>query len=50
LVGAVEVQIVTTDRAVRSEIIRAEEPIAADLPGPGHRGDLHQFLSRKRWK
>jgi hypothetical protein len=33
LVGAVEVQVATTDRAVHSEIIRAEEPIAADLPG-----------------
>jgi hypothetical protein len=33
LVGAVEVQVTTTDRAVRSETIRAEEPTAADLPG-----------------
>ena len=33
LVGAVEVQVTTTDRAVHSEIIRAAEPIAADLPG-----------------
>ena len=33
LVGAVEIQVITTDRAVHSEIIRAEEPIAADLPG-----------------
>jgi hypothetical protein len=33
LVGAVEIQVTTTDHAVRSEIIRAEEPIAADLPG-----------------
>jgi hypothetical protein len=33
LVGAVEVQVTTTDRVVRSEIIRAEEPTAADLPG-----------------
>ena len=33
LVGAVEVQVTSTDRAVHSEIIRAEEPIAADLPG-----------------
>ena len=33
LVGAVEVQVTTTDRAVDSAIIRAEEPIAADLPG-----------------
>ena len=33
LVGAVEVQVTSTDRAVHSEIIRAEEPIAAELPG-----------------
>ena len=33
LVGAVEFQMTTSDRAVHSEIIRAEEPIAADLPG-----------------
>ena len=33
LVGAVEIQLTTTDRAVHSEIIRAEEPITADLPG-----------------
>jgi hypothetical protein len=33
LVGAVEIQVTTTDRAVHSEIIRADEPIAADLPG-----------------
>jgi hypothetical protein len=33
LVGAVEVQVTTTDRVVHSEIIRAEEPTAADLPG-----------------
>ena len=33
LVGAVEVQVTTTERAVHSEIIRAEEPITADLPG-----------------
>jgi hypothetical protein len=33
LVGAVEVQVTTTDRVVRSEIMRAEEPTAADLPG-----------------
>ena len=33
LVGAVEVEVTTTDRAVHSEIIRAEEPFAADLPG-----------------
>jgi hypothetical protein len=33
LVGGVEVQVTTTDRSIHSEIIRAEEPIAADLPG-----------------
>jgi hypothetical protein len=33
LVGAVEIQVTTTERAVHSEIIRAEEPIAAELPG-----------------
>ena len=33
LVGAVEVQVTSIDRAVHSEIIRAEEPITADLPG-----------------
>jgi hypothetical protein len=33
LVGAIEVQVTTTDRAVHSAIIRAAEPIAPDLPG-----------------
>jgi hypothetical protein len=33
LIGAVEVQLTTTDRAVRSEIVRADESITADLPG-----------------
>jgi len=33
LVGAVEIQVTTTERAVHSEIVRAEEPISADLPG-----------------
>jgi hypothetical protein len=33
LVGAVEIQVTTIERAVHSEIIRAEEPIAAELPG-----------------
>jgi hypothetical protein len=33
LVGAVEIQVTTLERAVHSEIIRAEEPIAAELPG-----------------
>ena len=33
LIGAVEVQVTSSDRAVHSEIIRAEEPISANLPG-----------------
>ena len=33
LVGAVEVQVTTTDRVVRSDFLRAEEPTTADLPG-----------------
>jgi len=33
MVGALEVEVTTSDRAVHSEMIRAEEPIAADLPG-----------------
>jgi len=33
LIGAVEVQLTTTDRAIRSEIVRVEESIMADLPG-----------------
>jgi hypothetical protein len=33
MVGAVEVQVTTSDHAVHSEMIRGEEPIAADLPG-----------------
>ena len=33
LVGAVEIQVTTTDRAIHWEVVRAEEPIAADLPG-----------------
>ena len=33
IVGALEVQVTTSDRAVHSEMIRAEEPVAADLPG-----------------
>jgi len=33
LVGAVELQMTSTERAVHSEFIRAEEPITADLPG-----------------
>ena len=45
LVGAVEVQVTTTDRAVHSEIIRAEEPLAADLPG-----DLAAAAGRLLWR
>jgi hypothetical protein len=33
LVGAVEVEVTTADRAVHSEIVRAEEAVSADLPG-----------------
>lgn len=33
LIGAVEVEFTRTDRTVQSEIIRAEEPVGADLPG-----------------
>ena len=33
LIGAVEVQVTTPDRAVHTEIIRSSEPVAADLPG-----------------
>ena len=33
LVGAVEVEVTTAGRAVHSEIVRAEEPVSADLPG-----------------
>ena len=33
LVGVVEVEVTTPDRAVHSEILRAEEAISADLPG-----------------
>src|SRR4029079_17461500 len=33
MVGAVEVQVTTVERAIHSEMIRGEEPIAADLPG-----------------
>jgi hypothetical protein len=45
LVGAVEVQVTTADRAVHSEIIRAEEPITADLPG-----DLATAAGRLLWR
>jgi hypothetical protein len=33
LIGAVEVELTRTDRSMHSEIIRAEEPVGADLPG-----------------
>jgi len=33
LIGAVEVELTRTDRTIQSEIIRAEEPVGADLPG-----------------
>ena len=33
LVGAVEVEVTTPDRAVYAEIVAAEEAISADLPG-----------------
>lgn len=33
LVGAVEFQIMGTDRAVRTQLVRASEPVSSDLPG-----------------
>ena len=33
LVGAVEFQIMGTDRALRSRVVRASEPVSAELPG-----------------
>jgi len=33
LVGVVEVEVTTPDRAIHSEMVRAEEAISADLPG-----------------
>ena len=33
LVGAVEFQITGTDRAVHTQVVRASEPVSADLPG-----------------
>ena len=33
LVGAVEFQITGTDRVVRTQIVRASEPVSAELPG-----------------
>ena len=33
LVGAVEFQITSTDRAIHTQVVRASEPVSADLPG-----------------
>jgi hypothetical protein len=33
LVGVVEFQFIGTDRAVRTQVVRASEPLSADLPG-----------------
>ena len=33
LVGAVEFQITGTDRIIRTQVVRASEPVSADLPG-----------------
>jgi hypothetical protein len=33
LVGAVEFQITSTDRAIHSQVVRASEPVSAELPG-----------------
>jgi hypothetical protein len=33
LVGAVEFQITSTDRAVHTQVVRASEPVSAELPG-----------------
>jgi hypothetical protein len=33
LVGAVEVEVTTADRAIHSGVIRAEEPVSAEIPG-----------------
>jgi hypothetical protein len=33
LIGAIEVELTRTDRAMQSEIIRAEEPVGPNLPG-----------------
>ena len=33
LVGAVEFEITGTDRAVHTQVVRASEPVSADLPG-----------------
>jgi len=33
LVGAVEFEITGTDRALRTRLVRASEPVSAELPG-----------------
>jgi hypothetical protein len=33
LVGAVELQIIGTDRSIRSKVVRAAEPITGEMPG-----------------
>jgi hypothetical protein len=33
LVGAIELQLIGVDRAVHTEMIRASEPVSAELPG-----------------
>ena len=33
LVGAVEFEITSTDRAIHSQVVRASEPVSAELPG-----------------
>ena len=33
LVGAVEFQITSTDRAIHTQVVRASEPVSAELPG-----------------
>jgi hypothetical protein len=33
LVGAVEVQVIGVDRVINTEVIRAGEPLSAELPG-----------------
>jgi hypothetical protein len=32
-VGAIELQLIGVDRAVHTEMIRASEPVSAELPG-----------------
>jgi hypothetical protein len=33
LVGAVEIQVIGTDRAVHTQVVRSSEPVSAELPG-----------------